>query len=90
MRIEPYDPDQLDAVIRLSLRSWSPVFDSMPVASTLGTPAQRWLPYVSVQKSNSSPIPLKQRIFVGHLERASLMIEMKAISYHGLFHSTKK
>ncbi len=32
MRIEPYDPDQLDAVIRLSLRSWSPVFDSLQKA----------------------------------------------------------
>ncbi len=32
MRIEPYDPDQLDAVIRLSLRSWSPVFDSIQKA----------------------------------------------------------
>jgi GNAT superfamily N-acetyltransferase len=29
MRIEPYDPRQLDAVIRLSLRAWTPVFDSI-------------------------------------------------------------
>lgn len=29
MRIEPYDPRQLDAVIRLSLRAWTPVFDSL-------------------------------------------------------------
>ena len=29
MRIEPYDPHHLDAVIRLSLRAWSPVFDSI-------------------------------------------------------------
>jgi ribosomal protein S18 acetylase RimI-like enzyme len=29
MRIEPYDPRQLDAVIRLSLRAWAPVFDSI-------------------------------------------------------------
>ena len=29
MQIEPYDPYQLDAVIRLSLRAWSPVFDSI-------------------------------------------------------------
>ncbi|MFQ4141866.1 GNAT family N-acetyltransferase [Chlorogloeopsis sp. ULAP02] len=29
MRIEPYDPSQLDAVIRLSLRAWAPVFDSL-------------------------------------------------------------
>lgn len=29
MRIEPYDPHQLDAVIRLALRAWTPVFDSL-------------------------------------------------------------
>ncbi|MEO0828572.1 MAG: GNAT family N-acetyltransferase [Cyanobacteria bacterium J06642_9] len=29
MRIEPYEPHHLDAVIRLSLRAWSPVFDSI-------------------------------------------------------------
>ncbi len=29
MQIEPYNPHQLDAVIRLSLRAWSPVFDSI-------------------------------------------------------------
>jgi GNAT superfamily N-acetyltransferase len=29
MRIEPYDDHQLDAVIRLSLRAWAPVFDSI-------------------------------------------------------------
>jgi ribosomal protein S18 acetylase RimI-like enzyme len=29
MRIEPYDADRLDAVIRLSLRAWAPVFDSI-------------------------------------------------------------
>ncbi|NQE38424.1 GNAT family N-acetyltransferase [Microcoleus asticus] len=29
MRIEPYDAHQLDAVIRLSLRAWAPVFDSI-------------------------------------------------------------
>ncbi len=29
MRIEPYDPQHLDAVIRLSLRAWAPVFDSI-------------------------------------------------------------
>ncbi len=29
MQIEPYDPRQLDAVIRLSLRAWTPVFDSI-------------------------------------------------------------
>ncbi|MEM8809004.1 MAG: GNAT family N-acetyltransferase [Cyanobacteria bacterium P01_G01_bin.38] len=29
MRIEPYSPCHLDAVIRLSLRAWAPVFDSM-------------------------------------------------------------
>ena len=32
MRIEPYDPRQLDAVIRLSLRAWTPVFDSIQKA----------------------------------------------------------
>jgi len=32
MRIEPYDPCQLDAVIRLSLRAWAPVFDSIQKA----------------------------------------------------------
>ena len=32
MRIEPYDPRQLDAVIRLSLRAWAPVFDSIQKA----------------------------------------------------------
>lgn len=29
MRIEPYDTHQLDAVINLSLRAWTPVFDSI-------------------------------------------------------------
>ena len=29
MRIEPYNTHQLDAVIHLSLRAWSPVFDSI-------------------------------------------------------------
>ena len=29
MQIEPYNPHQLDAVICLSLRAWSPVFDSI-------------------------------------------------------------
>ncbi|MEM6518331.1 MAG: GNAT family N-acetyltransferase [Cyanobacteria bacterium P01_D01_bin.71] len=29
VRIKPYDPCHLDAVIRLSLRAWTPVFDSM-------------------------------------------------------------
>jgi GNAT superfamily N-acetyltransferase len=29
MQIEPYNPQQLDAVIRLSLRAWTPVFDSI-------------------------------------------------------------
>lgn len=29
MQIEPYDPHHLDAVIRLSLRAWTPVFDSL-------------------------------------------------------------
>ena len=29
MRIEPYEAHQLDAVIRLSLRAWAPVFDSI-------------------------------------------------------------
>ena len=32
MRIEPYNPDHLDAVVRLSLRSWAPVFDSLQQA----------------------------------------------------------
>lgn len=32
MRIEPYDAHQLDAVIRLSLRAWTPVFDSIQKA----------------------------------------------------------
>jgi hypothetical protein len=29
MQVEPYNPYQLDAVIRLSLRAWTPVFDSI-------------------------------------------------------------
>lgn len=29
MRIEPYDANQLDAIIRLSLRAWTSVFDSL-------------------------------------------------------------
>jgi ribosomal protein S18 acetylase RimI-like enzyme len=32
MRIQPYSCDQLDAVIRLSLRAWEPVFDSLQKA----------------------------------------------------------
>ena len=29
MQIETYEPEQLDAVVRLSLRAWAPVFDSI-------------------------------------------------------------
>lgn len=29
MQIQPYDTNHLDAVIRLSLRAWTPVFDSI-------------------------------------------------------------
>jgi ribosomal protein S18 acetylase RimI-like enzyme len=29
MQIRPYNPAQLDVVVRLSLRAWSPVFDSL-------------------------------------------------------------
>lgn len=29
MRIEPYDPGHLDAIVRLSLRAWAPVFESI-------------------------------------------------------------
>jgi ribosomal protein S18 acetylase RimI-like enzyme len=29
VQIEPYDPAHVDAVVRLSLRAWSPVFDSL-------------------------------------------------------------
>lgn len=29
MKIEPYDPCYLDAVVRLSLRAWTPVFESI-------------------------------------------------------------
>jgi ribosomal protein S18 acetylase RimI-like enzyme len=29
MQIQPYDPEQLVAVVRLSLRAWTPVFDSI-------------------------------------------------------------
>jgi ribosomal protein S18 acetylase RimI-like enzyme len=29
MQIQPYNAEQLDAVIRLSLRAWEPVFDSI-------------------------------------------------------------
>ncbi|MBW4613747.1 MAG: GNAT family N-acetyltransferase [Desmonostoc vinosum HA7617-LM4] len=32
MQIEPYNPYHLDAVIRLSLRAWTPVFDSIQKA----------------------------------------------------------
>jgi GNAT superfamily N-acetyltransferase len=32
MQIEPYKPQQLDAVISLSLRAWTPVFDSIQEA----------------------------------------------------------
>ena len=32
MRIEPYNAHQLEAVIRLSLRAWTPVFDSIKKA----------------------------------------------------------
>ncbi|NEQ20998.1 MAG: GNAT family N-acetyltransferase [Microcoleus sp. SIO2G3] len=35
MRIEPFDPCHLDAVIRLSLRAWTPVFDSIEKAMDL-------------------------------------------------------
>ncbi|MEM6753712.1 MAG: GNAT family N-acetyltransferase [Cyanobacteria bacterium P01_C01_bin.38] len=29
MQIKPYDANQIDAIIRLSLRAWTPVFDSL-------------------------------------------------------------
>jgi ribosomal protein S18 acetylase RimI-like enzyme len=29
MKIESYEPSHIDAVVRLSLRAWSPVFDSL-------------------------------------------------------------
>jgi hypothetical protein len=29
MQIRPYNPAQLDVVVRLSLRAWTPVFDSL-------------------------------------------------------------
>ncbi len=29
MHIEPYNPSHLDAIVRLSLRAWKPVFDSI-------------------------------------------------------------
>ncbi|MCU0569705.1 MAG: GNAT family N-acetyltransferase [Oculatellaceae cyanobacterium Prado106] len=32
MHIESYEPQQLDAVVGLSLRAWSPVFDAMQEA----------------------------------------------------------
>jgi GNAT superfamily N-acetyltransferase len=32
MQIEPYNPQHLDAVVRLSLRAWTPVFDSIQKA----------------------------------------------------------
>jgi GNAT superfamily N-acetyltransferase len=32
MLIEPYSPHQLDAVVRLSLRAWTPVFESIQKA----------------------------------------------------------
>ena len=32
MQIEPYKPQQLDTIIRLSLRAWTPVFDSIQEA----------------------------------------------------------
>lgn len=35
MQIEPYEDSQLDAVIRLSLRAWTPVFDSIQKAMDL-------------------------------------------------------
>jgi ribosomal protein S18 acetylase RimI-like enzyme len=36
MQIEPYDNRQLDAVVRLSLQAWSPVFDSIQKALDTG------------------------------------------------------
>ena len=35
MQIEPYDPHYLDAVIRLSRRAWTPVFDSIQKAMNI-------------------------------------------------------
>ena len=29
MQIQPYDPAQREAVVRLSLRAWTPVFDAL-------------------------------------------------------------
>jgi ribosomal protein S18 acetylase RimI-like enzyme len=36
MQIQPYDPEQLAAVVRLSLRAWTPVFDSIQKAMDFG------------------------------------------------------
>jgi GNAT superfamily N-acetyltransferase len=53
MRIEPYDPRYLDDIIRLSLRAWTPVFDS--IQKTMNADVYRafypenW--YVSQQKA---------------------------------------
>jgi hypothetical protein len=35
IQIEPYKADQLDAIIRLSLRAWTPVFESIQNAMDL-------------------------------------------------------
>lgn len=32
MEIEPYDPSRLEAIVRLSLRAWEPVFESIEAA----------------------------------------------------------
>lgn len=32
MQIQPYNADQLEAIVRLSLRAWTPVFDSIQSA----------------------------------------------------------
>lgn len=39
MRIEPYNPHHLDAVVRLSLRAWTPVFES--IQNTMDTDVYR-------------------------------------------------
>ncbi|BAU04124.1 hypothetical protein NIES592_03895 [Fischerella major NIES-592] len=36
MRIEPYDKSQLDAINSLSLRTWTPVFDSIQQVMDFG------------------------------------------------------
>lgn len=43
IQIEPYDPCHFDAVIRLSLRAWTPIFNSIQKAMNADLDLNSWI-----------------------------------------------